>query len=418
MRPSQKVLRPVVTLLSECPRASVKAAEVLYRFFNMEHIDIMNTYQSSEMNRLERRLIDGDSLDKALLPYFRRGFHSVGCLDKGSGTIFHLLSPGGSSNTESTTSAKKDKYAMNYLSLLSITETGKTAEHDDVDDDVYNCIASIQEARDIIALNMDKSTLNSLKVMAMQVLNKPVSPSYFTSLNNGLPLLIFPKRISEADANSTHSDAKFKLREIAIPYDDESTYPDGLTLLQSLSKSTLSRPKTGLFQWKSASASFAIRPLPIAKVDLNLPSPSMIFQCESLDKVQSEYSRDVNLNKVGYNSITPGQLMVGHEDLQGIDLRYCQSKELSSMFPEAQESLMAGSLDDLQNVNVMVKGGNAQSSNDQVVASRTRIDSLNGLGDCWVEFRANLKRPMGYFEGKSRRKSVQRTAKAPDLPYE
>jgi hypothetical protein len=110
--------------------------------------------------------------------------------------------------------------------------------------------------------------------------------------------------------------------------------------------------------------------------------------------------------------------MVGHYDFQGIDLRYCQSKELSSMFPEAQESLMAGSLDDLQNVNVMVKGGNAQISDNKAISSHTRVDSMNGLGDCWVEFRANLKRPMGYFEGKSRRKPAQRTVKAPDLPYE
>jgi hypothetical protein len=422
MRPSQKLLRPVVTLLSDSPQGSVKAAEVLQRFFNMEHID-MTTYQSKELIRSDSKPIEGDSLDKALLPLFRRGFHSVGCLDQGSGTIFHLLSLRGASDIDF--SAEKGNQAMNYLSLLSITETGILAEDNTHDD----CIASIQESRDIIARHMDKSMLNSFKLLAMQLLNKPISPRHITSLDNGLPLLFFPDYKSAAEkrlktgAKSNQPDSDLKFREIVIPFDDESTYPDGSTLLQNLSKSNLARPKTGLFQWNSTSAvcnenGFVIRPLPIAKADLNLSSPSMIFQCESLDQVQSALSKDIILNKVGCNSMTPGQLMVSHRDMQGIELRYCQSKELSSIFPEAQESLMAGSLEDLQNVNVMVKGGKTQSSGEKSADSPNRVDSMNGLGDCWVEFRANLKRPTGYFEGKSRRKSVQRTAKAPDIPYE
>jgi hypothetical protein len=421
MRPSQRLLRPVVTLLSDSPRASVKASEVLQRLFNMEHIDMSRHHKSSDINRLERNPIEDDALNKALLPYFRRGFHSVGCLDEGSGTIFHLLSLAcDTRNTEHSISAEKDNERMNYLSLLSITETRISGKENVIDD----CIASIHGTRDIIARHMDKSMLNALKLLAMQFLNKPITPHHITSLDNGLPLFLFPDdETLKTDEKSGQVQSKLKLREIVIPFDDESTYPNGLTLLQSLSNSALPRPKTGLFQWTStsklsANGGFTIRPLPIAKVDLNVPSPSIIFQCESLDQVQSEFSRHAILNKVGFNSMTSGQLMVNHHNLQGIDLRYCQSKELSSIFQEAQESLMAGSLDDLQNVNVMVKGGNPQSVGENPAASPTRVDSMNGLGDCWVEFRANLKRPMGYFEGKSRRKSVQRTVKAPDLPYE
>jgi len=44
---------------------------------------------------------------------------------------------------------------------------------------------------------------------------------------------------------------------------------------------------------------------------------------------------------------------------------------------------------------------------------------MNGLGDCWVEFRANLKKPSGFFtrNTKSNRQS-HKVAKAPDIPYE
>ena len=40
---------------------------------------------------------------------------------------------------------------------------------------------------------------------------------------------------------------------------------------------------------------------------------------------------------------------------------------------------------------------NTQSSDDKAFALPNRVDSMNGLGDCWVAFTANLKRPIGYF---------------------
>ena len=56
---------------------------------------------------------------------------------------------------------------------------------------------------------------------------------------------------------------------------------------------------------------------------------------------------------------------------------------------------------------------------------------MNGLGDCWVEFRANLKKPAGYLKnvlvsrttntsltGGGAKTSKTRIAKAPNLPYE
>ncbi len=144
--------------------------------------------------------------------------------------------------------------------------------------------------------------------------------------------------------------------------------------------------------------------------------------------------------------------MLHHANLQGLDLRYCQQTTISTSFAEAQDSLMAGSLDDLQHVNVMVEGGggnkknesqsqsysyssnasstsNGTSGSTNTTSNSTRsakVDSMNGLGDCWVEFRANMKHPLGFLHGMRRRQkgqrgvgsSTKRVAKAPDIPYE
>ena len=333
-------------------------------------------------------------------------------------------------------------------------------------------------------------------------------------------------------SGSDKTNVKTHLREIVIPFFDQDMCPThNKTLSQTLSQSNLSRPKIGLYQWPSSSSSpssyesnnninyenkngIILRPLPIAATDLTSSPPTFVFQCEDLEVVEEnilyKYTNDnhnhedlahaqLGANKVGRNSTAPGQIMLFHSDLhgqepgaadeagRGIDLRYCQETTVSQSFAEAQESLMAGSLDDLQNVNVLMEGkekiqrlGQQSQSHDsaerdvkveswtasgsgsgvrrQEAAASTstsahtnanvatsqgglendasapsRVDSMNGLGDCWVEFRANMKQPLGFLQGKNRARrtgglgmmkrvggggSVKRVAKAPDIPYE
>ena len=159
---------------------------------------------------------------------------------------------------------------------------------------------------------------------------------------------------------------------------------------------------------------------------------------------------NLSTSKVGFSGSANGQLQITVPNLHGLELRFCDSNQLSSSFAEAQESLMAGSLTELQNVNVMAEGrggsgsvGNSTTSStsghssslngksrddDEKDAFKPRIDSMNGLGDCWVEFRANVKKPAGYLKNVlvSRTNSMtaggagktSRIAKAPTLPYE
>eukprot|EP00551_Chaetoceros_affinis_P019011 CAMPEP_0203734518 /NCGR_PEP_ID=MMETSP0092-20131115/30126_1 /ASSEMBLY_ACC=CAM_ASM_001090 /TAXON_ID=426623 /ORGANISM="Chaetoceros affinis, Strain CCMP159" /LENGTH=107 /DNA_ID=CAMNT_0050618789 /DNA_START=1 /DNA_END=321 /DNA_ORIENTATION=+ len=39
---------------------------------------------------------------------------------------------------------------------------------------------------------------------------------------------------------------------------------------------------------------------------------------------------------------------------------------------------------------------NGESGSNKKI--ETRLDTMNGLGDCWVEFRANMKQPSGFFK--------------------
>jgi hypothetical protein len=194
------------------------------------------------------------------------------------------------------------------------------------------------------------------------------------------------------------------LKEIAVPAYDFAVYSDSSSLLTRLSSSGLPSPKTGLYNWSST----RIRPLPTGSEDQRLPPPSLIFHCDSLEDVSVEEHGAVT-SRIGFGSLGNGQLIVLHKDLPGLDLRYCSSTVSASSFAEAQESLLAASLADLQSTNILLGGG-----------EKAKADERIGLGDCWVEFRANIKAPLGFWRkyAMAKSKSKHRIAKAPDLPFE
>lgn len=99
--------------------------------------------------------------------------------------------------------------------------------------------------------------------------------------------------------------------------------------------------------------------------------------------------------------------MVLHRDLPGLNVRLSDSREFFSCFSEAQDALLAASIDELQSENVLGS------------RSQRRLGSRNAADDCWMEFRAYLKQPSGFFNhNPNKRKGKVRVAKAPDLPYE
>jgi hypothetical protein len=218
------------------------------------------------------------------------------------------------------------------------------------------------------------------------------------------------KESLHSSSQSSHPGA---LKEVAIPFYDDCFYPNGQSLLSVLGSSTLIRPTVGLYQWPDNG--IAIRPLPSAEEDRTISVPSLVFFNKDLDTVAAQVSAVGAVSaKIGYNGLAEsGQLMVSHPMLYGLDIRVTDCVEFASAFPEAQEALLASSLGELQNTNVLVKGG---KEND--VATRSTVDTRENQGDCWVEFRANMKRPSGFIKRSTTRKSKVRTAKAPDLPFE
>ena len=94
----------------------------------------------------------------------------------------------------------------------------------------------------------------------------------------------------------------------------------------------------------------------------------------------------------------------------GMHVRLCSQQKPSSRFAEAQDSLFASSLSELQSQDVLL------------AKEETSADPRTNNTDCWVEFRANLRHPLGFLPLSSllstASSSPPKIAKAPNLPYE
>ena len=371
MKRSLSLPSPVVSFFSPSPHASRKAQDLFSSLFGLEQASLD---------------IGQDELDdcfQSRLPGCSRRWDSVASKCPSSGAVLHFCSI--DSGNESKTSHN------GTFSLLGITDSslGSTTSQD---------VASF---RHLFATHVGDQATNIKLRHAM----KSLTPSHLLGdfSTGGLPFLALP--VKEVNVPKPESSNPLTgLKEIAVPAYDFAAYPDGNNLLTCLSSSGLPRPKTGLYEWSST----RIRPLPTGSEDQRLPPPSLIFHCNSLEDLSVEEHGAVT-SKIGFGGLGNGQLIVLHKDLPGLDLRYCSSTEASSSFAEAQESLLAASLADLQSANILLTG-----------SEKSKADQRVGQGDCWVEFRANLKEPLGflrrYATGKS--KSTHRIAKAPDLPYE
>lgn len=273
----------------------------------------------------------------------------------------------------------------NPFRLLSVQEASSSEDTTE----------ELQEAMEAAAL--------SKKIKFKQMFWQPVTAKDLLG-RGSLPLLKW-KEVSEQPKDRF---AEGSLKEIALPTFDDAQYSDGRTLREHLSAAPLHRPATGLYQLASG---LCLRPLPTGVEDRKLPPPSLVFHAnfENLPWVHEQDGQICSANgefdvfKIGYNGIGKGQLMVRSADWWGIDLRFCEQAKYRAGFNEAQEALLAGSLPSLQSTHVL---DGAQGTIDP------RTDKM----DCWVEFRASLRNPLGFWSRRS--SSKPRIAKVPDIPYE
>lgn len=378
----------MVSILAANPSSSRAAQELLRDLFSIEPITFNN----------ER----DDELDQMLkVPMFSRSFDSAASKCPSSGTVLHFLSltsPGGASVS---TNANQNG---GRLSLLAITDSSNDAQND---------ACAVAEARRLLASNFCKDKnhyVHSLRLVMNHAAGRPSSASSVTRLDGGLPLLNLPKSTNEESLQSQRSLPDGLLKEIAIPVYDDAVYSDGQSLLSVLGSSSLKRPALGLYQWPGDDG-VVIRPLPSAMEDRSLPPPSLVFYCNDLEEATAKVSSLGGISaKIGHNGLKKsGQLMISHQSLLGLDIRLTDTMQYASSFPEAQEALLASSLEELQNVNVCRGGG---GKNNSVAENKT------DQGDCWGEFRANMKHPSGYLKRATKSGRTRRIAKVPDLPYE
>ena len=235
---------------------------------------------------------------------------------------------------------------------------------------------------------------------------------------------------NNAHISRSNKNEEFQLRELAIPF-----FPEMSTLQQHLSKSSLSRPIPGLYQYiqpgfssnanasrskQSTNNGLILRPLPSASEDFRLPQPSLTYQCKSLPEAQEMIKKlGGAIAKIGWRGDGQnGSLIVSHPTIRGLDIRLVETTGVwvpNSYFDEAQEALLAASLDDLQSSHVITEG-----NEDKDKGIDRDVDPKTLRADCWVETRANIKNPLGFLSKRWTLKSQSNpaVAKPPDLPYE
>ncbi len=253
------------------------------------------------------------------------------------------------------------------------------------------------------------------------------------------PILLFPRDDRVLRNSSPPSDdIGGGLRELVLPYSSH----DPSSLREKLTRSSLYRPLSGLYQCivgsdiaddgsttngggmrstttETTNPGLILRPLPAADGDMRLSPPALIFRCKSLSGAREliEGGLGGRTHKIGWRGHgRPGSLIVSHPSVMGIEIRIRESSSdggwaLSSSFDESQESLLAGSVAELQSTHVTSEGWNDDTTS-------VRGDAKIGKGDCWVEFRSNATRPAGFVNSLLKTPSKTSVAKPPNIPYD
>jgi len=421
MKSSAALRSPVLTFLSSSPSTSQRTQELFRVLFSLEPLSLPRSTLEQNIKNGESNGVDSlnDFFSSTIPGFTSRKWESVASQCPTTGTIVHLLSPTTRQHTTNSNNNDDDNSVERQLSLLSVSCGPMQKSSPDAPSTAT--IEAIQQSRHLLASHMKERTtgMNRLKLSTIGALGRTITTSHI--LDDGLPLIDLPEKRMDSPSGK-NCVVVGGLKEFVIPHYDFATYSqDGSSLLSRLSSSsTLTRPVVGLYKWDDT---LSIRPLPAAQEDRSLPPPSLIFHYsnfEDLDEMEEKLQQVGAISsKIGYTGTGKrGQLLVRHKDINGIDIRFCESTEYSSNFAEAQEALLASSLEELQNVNVMLEGKEG-SNYEGMDGNRGKVDVMNGLGDCWVEFRANMKKPSGFLNRKGNaRSSAPRTAKAPEIPYE
>jgi len=385
-----------VVFLSPNPAASRRLLQKIQRWIAVptaQHVELLS---NSDSDALTASLLPSNPLLKLMTP---RGttIDSL-ALPLANDSLLHCLSLRSSRpSTDNKLSGNNDS----TIKLLAIQSLSTVAKKQTGGFDLL-----LQESRNRLASAFQNNKLNqstsSSSLSTLRIMRSAWSGRGTASVlqQATLPLLDFgddPTDFNETATNDTWNQSG-ALKEIVIPSYPTDTYSNGESLFTTLQQSTqVHRPMSGLYQLPQG---LCIRPLPAAKEDRNLPPPSLIFHTNSLKDDHNDH--DAAAFKIGFSGLSgKGQIMLHdkHEHW-GVDVRLCAATKPSSMFSEAQESLLASSLKELQSAHVMPITKHSNNKLPKQEEEQRTDDPNTNKMDCWVEFRANVKHPAGYMRRK------------------
>ena len=411
----------MLTFLSPGPARSRSAVEFLHELLGMPLVDAGSGPGAAGTR---------DCLDELHFGSSTSSWDSVACACPASGTVLHFLSP--SADQGEATSGRP------ALRLMAVHGSRSASSPSEALRECRRRLAGSIRERQIVASSAAEGRLRGLLYTMGSAAGGQPKPSWILEKNPSAsrhvsPFFdLTPFSSTNESVGPSERESPFKrhhnggkLRELALPF-----FPGSSSLQTKLSESpSLSRPLPGLYQCSAGAEGRAsatkgdpaensgliFRPLPAAEEDLRLSPPSLVFQCESLDEVRRsvEGRPGGGIEKIGWRGHgRPGSLVVSHPSVAGLGVRVCEGAggmwRPEGMFAEAQESLLAGSLAELQSTRVVSEGGGDGTSPG-------REDPNTLKSDCWVEVRANVRHPMGFF---SQKPTVTKVANIPDLPFE
>lgn len=114
------------------------------------------------------------------------------------------------------------------------------------------------------------------------------------------------------------------------------------------------------------------------------------------------WRRGVEFEEIGGTGATEGQILLSSPHLRGLDVRICDGgAALSPFFNEGDEVLREHVFEELNpalSQPLAAVGEDGKQASSPAAAYRSMG---TGMGDCWSEFRTQLKRPGGFFTSSS-----------------
>ena len=138
---------------------------------------------------------------------------------------------------------------------------------------------------------------------------------------------------------------------------------------------------------------------------LHSPMSALVLQVDAGGLAAAKedlWRRGVFFEEIGGTGATEGQILLSSPHLRGLDVRICDGgAALSPFFNEGDEVLREHVFEELnpalsQPLAAVGEGGQQVSS---PAAAYRKMGT--GMGDCWSEFRTQLKRPGGFFTSSS-----------------